>query len=1191
MSEAQRINEETLRLLQGGNQDSYSAYLDPFKDIDLSQQPSVETVTSPSTFTLYDGDSFTSRVGRSFNESQKTMAESIALYAQKLGLEDLEKWAVGNVLEQEIDIKQYGAPRRTSSFTQGLDEVEKAYGSDGDVGAALERGGLLLKDMVADGLGSAGLPVAAGLAAIPLSVAGAPAVLTGTVAIGLPLLVGNLLAAKPIYNESKKLGADEASATTAAVVGGTISGLLDRIGAGVILTGLIKQFSKKAILEELSTEFGSSAAKTIVENAGRVTADIAKGGGKGFVVEGVTEGAQEFTQMAAAGIAADKGIMPYDAEIAKKRLIDAAALGAVTGKTLGAGSGFVSGRMKQSLAEKELDERRKIAKLDEAIQNEETDIAKVEGFVGNLKQGKRMDSSRLFSGVLKSSISPLRGLFETGGERGATLVNDLNSFYDNLSAAVGKDATETFQDPETGESINGLVELFEPLKRAVKLPFQKAIKAEKMKRLSDVLQNKVDSDPDPDIMRAARNLRNYLGNIETDPETGKPLQTIKVERSMLQELIDNPDMTQEQSQTLGGINPNTGRFYVNPRLFDIIKNQANNIRQEIEQRVAQSPNEEALIKKEVLRKFKPLEGEVLFQPEATGKYKELVDAGVDIPYVAGYLPVMFKTGPLARRKMMRILQEEGMTRQAAASVAENIESNEGMYNPNDIKLNIDQYRSPDSRASAATQSFEQARQLPERVRNRLYDEGLIETNVEGILYRYMLDANKKIQSEKLKRSIQENVPELAKENNITQPEVDRIVDIFDAIQGKYKPLKDKRAQAIQKWALTSGYIYTLPLVGLTALSEPLIILSRINPKYALFGGLNAAYNGLASGLRTVFPKLPRTESEKVFRGIVQGLDGTLADRFGDLAGVTVSRKVGNAFFRATLLTTLTQISRDMAFQAARLQMRDDLRTVRRYTDAGIPKTREFVDARKRLTAQGIVNPMTEVAQGWADGLYEGQGDPELIRKVMSKTVDEFIMSPNAVNRPLWMSNPHLATVAQLKGFTAAFGNIVGARLYRDVLVPLFKGRMPDADIVRYGVALASIMAVSMFAQGLRDQIRYGDDSDESPFSKLDGKEKLAESVLRTGILGVSTMGIEALNAQKYGSNFLSAIAGPVASQIINMGQAGYGYLFNDEPRALAREIANIVPLLRILPLVRDVKKDVVDTIEELLEDLRDKVVD
>ena len=58
-----------------------------------------------------------------------------------------------------------------------------------------------------------------------------------------------------------------------------------------------------------------------------------------------------------------------------------------------------------------------------------------------------------------------------------------------------------------------------------------------------------------------------------------------------------------------------------------------------------------------------------------------------------------------------------------------------------------------------------------------------------------------------------------------------------------------------------------------------------------------------------------------------------------------------------------------------------------------------------------------------------------------------------------------------------------------------------------------------------------------------------------------------------------------------MGQAGYGYLFNDEPKALAKEITNLVPLLRNLPLVRDSKKDFVDSTEELLEDIRDKVVD
>ena len=53
--------------------------------------------------------------------------------------------------------------------------------------------------------------------------------------------------------------------------------------------------------------------------------------------------------------------------------------------------------------------------------------------------------------------------------------------------------------------------------------------------------------------------------------------------------------------------------------------------------------------------------------------------------------------------------------------------------------------------------------------------------------------------------------------------------------------------------------------------------------------------------------------EKAFAGILEGLDGSLAERFGDLANVTVARKVTNAFFKATLLTTVTQISRDIAF--------------------------------------------------------------------------------------------------------------------------------------------------------------------------------------------------------------------------------------------------------------------------------------
>ena len=87
-----------------------------------------------------------------------------------------------------------------------------------------------------------------------------------------------------------------------------------------------------------------------------------------------------------------------------------------------------------------------------------------------------------------------------------------------------------------------------------------------------------------------------------------------------------------------------------------------------------------------------------------------------------------------------------------------------------------------------------------------------------------------------------------------------------------------------------------------------------------------------------------------------------------------------------------------------------------------------------------------------------------------------------------------------------------------------------------------------------------------------------------------TIIFDALNSQKYGSNFFEVILGPALSQGANIAEAGAGYVLNDNPRALAREIGNLIPLLRQIPLVRDTKKDVVDSVEDTLEDLREKIV-
>ena len=52
--------------------------------------------------------------------------------------------------------------------------------------------------------------------------------------------------------------------------------------------------------------------------------------------------------------------------------------------------------------------------------------------------------------------------------------------------------------------------------------------------------------------------------------------------------------------------------------------------------------------------------------------------------------------------------------------------------------------------------------------------------------------------------------------------------------------------------------------------------------------------------------LKKSESERAFNSILQGYDGTLAERLGSIQGVDIARTVTDKFFRAILLTQITQ---------------------------------------------------------------------------------------------------------------------------------------------------------------------------------------------------------------------------------------------------------------------------------------------
>lgn len=370
--EVMKLLQESEDLIKGYSTGSPFVSGMPEDSLVEEERSSIPSSVSTTPTVPADPDSFWNRTGRSFNEFQKSAAEGIGVFARLTDIPELEQWAISNAKEQEEDIKSYGVPRRTSSITKRYGEVVKDY-ETGGVGAALESGGLLLQDMVADALGSVGPTVAAGLAAIPVAAVGGTVLGAGTALI-LPFMVGGLAGTGQVKEEAIRLGATPERADEYAAAGGAVVGILDKIGASLLLKSLVSQFGKQAVSDELGKTVGKDVAKSAVEKGLSFAGKVAKGGARGGISEGITETAQEATQIAAAGLAADKTAIPYEGAEYVNRLIDAGALGVVGGSTLGSGTSGLGAIVQKQSANKALELEDTLDQVAKGIKDDEAEL-------------------------------------------------------------------------------------------------------------------------------------------------------------------------------------------------------------------------------------------------------------------------------------------------------------------------------------------------------------------------------------------------------------------------------------------------------------------------------------------------------------------------------------------------------------------------------------------------------------------------------------------------------------------------------------------------------------------------------------------------------------------------------------------------------------------------------------------------
>ena len=1051
--------------------------------------------------------------------------------------------------------------------------------SEGNYWDGLVRTGQWVKDSVALGLGSS-LPILQ--FAIPAGIAGYPVGLpvTSTLLAGL---VPSALAGKSfVYEEAKELKASEEKAREYSNYGGLIIGLLDAVLPAYLVQTSLKTIGKEATkkviknklikekgediarnlgkeaVEEVSEEF----AKTAIKNATKykyvapsVISTALKTSAKTGLAEGVTESLQEATQIGSAGLAAELGVAPYHADVIRDRIIDSGLIGIWSGKTLGLGIGTVKG----------VSDVNTVARANQIDADIEQAIPAIKAFpdaLADISIGKDSAVAAKDTGFIdaffRRATTPLQNFARRGPEQ-QRIYNMINNYYNDVSAEVGV----------KGAQVEKSLQL---MRRYLKFPiFQRSVSKKKNDAVFRYL-SRGEQSTDSKLNEAGSLFRDLLGE-EINSE-------IKISReSLKQSILNNVDALPEVQQAL-----TEGR--IDQTVADQLNNTFNEIKQTYNPRFDQTglqfddqfvDQEKARILLDIEQdpKFNELADRTLAPAELTGILKDLNDTGIDMGNVKNYFPRSYKTTfPWQRKKFKSVLRQFGMTEIEADMILGNIKENGGVYIPEDAKISIDPYQT--EVVKDHRQGFEKKRKITTEVFEALDNAGLVERNVPKTINKYIVEATQRQKIKDLAKIINSNLKQLGP-NAISNKELALMRDIFDAIQHNYNPIRSERIKKTQRHFLTYQYMLTLPLAALTALTEPLIVLSRVGPTHAIYGGIKAAQNTLRQGMRSVFPKIPLSEAEEAARSILQLYDGTLAERLGNIAGVDVNRKWTDKFFRTIMLTQVTQLSRDIALQAGLRQTKQDIVSVIRGNTAG-KLTKGQTLAKKRLLEMGLVeeNFNNPEVVAWIEGGARGR-PPLIINKAMSKFVDEIIMAPNVVNRPLWMSDPHYAMISQLKGFMFTFGNTVGMRLWREVFKPLAKGRIPLGEAAKYAMAFTLIVGGSIAIKDMKDWIRYGDN--DSPWKESEGISKLVQALIDSNIFGPGTVMYDALLSMKYGVPPVGVILGPGVQWLSNL-LAAMGSFVTGEPRAIARFINNAVLPSSIVSGTR--KREIVDRLEQQL---------
>ena len=382
----------------------------------------------------------------------------------------------------------------------------------------------------------------------------------------------------------------------------------------------------------------------------------------------------------------------------------------------------------------------------------------------------------------------------------------------------------------------------------------------------------------------------------------------------------------------------------------------------------------------------------------------------------------------------------------------------------------------------------------------------------------------------------------------------------------------QKVTTITDWAKTSQQLAHLPLATLSSITEPLILLSRIdNPNIISREGFETGKTiaeSIAKGIRKDLDRTTRAiqkfKGKKVYgmkdiddetwrelyeaglaleQATMQRLEGL----YGEAPRNAVHRGVQNAFFHVNLLTQWTGAVQLAAFTTGKKIIRQNSeklyknkqglikltdqekkRSTDRLWEAGIDDNEAINWYKNSLNKQGEFD--TSLAQGLNGskklrekqlGFYENY-----YQRGAARFAKEIILVPTtaAANRPLWHSHPAGQLFAQFAGYPTAFNNTILKRFAREVYTDPAHA---TPKIVGTTVLMTS---VATLMNAIRSQ---GDSLTDKTAGEIVGK-----SIQRWGGMGPLEIAYRYKVNAGFGSgqlgSLLKAPAGPLAQDVIDM---------------------------------------------------------